>query len=311
MIQNGDVFITNLERGFWGAFRIIQSKVYLEFTDYEYCLIAITSFIDTKKPIITDSKLTEVLIQKRFSYKDTPNINIYSGKNIEKNFEYLGNIPSTDKENNIKVKVGNGENGFPMAGAVQKGFGYDVFYEWRWDNENDIYKKEVEEQQRIAEENYHNRVLIPKKMMGENLFWNIISLFNWHGKNDGDIIEPAIKYLSSLKVTDIKQFEENLTFKLYCLDTKEHAKNIGEYSYSENDDYVSVDFFLYARCAAVSKGKELFEEILNNPTKMPKNCDFEALLIISEYAYERKTKKEFNYVTGCDYETYSNKIGWK
>ena len=128
---------------------------------------------------------------------------------------------------------------------------------------------------------------------------------------DNEIVEPAIKHLSKLKVSDIKQFEENLAYKLFCLDTKEHAKNIGNGSYNEESNYVSVDFFLYARCKAVANGKYFYEDVLNNPLKMPKDEDFEVLLSLSEMAYEIKTKKEFDYSTGVDYETYSNKKGWE
>jgi len=312
MINNGDIFITKLDRNFFGAFRVIKTKGKFDFSDYEFFLISITSFIDTKKPEINDIRLTQPLIERRFFFNNKPNINIYSGKIIEKNFEFLGNIPLTEKEEKLKIKIGDGtDGGFPLCGAIQKEFGFEAFLEWRWKNENKLVLAEHEEQKKRAEELRRNIVMKPKAMMDDNQFWDIISLFNWNEVDDDKIVEPVIKHLSKLKVADIKQFQENLTNKLYCLDTKEHAKNIGDGSYNETDDYVSVDFFLYARCKAVANGQIFYDTVLKDPTQMPKDEDFEVLLGVSGTAYELKTKKELDYSTGCDYETYSNKEGWK
>lgn len=180
MINNGDIFITKLERDFYGAFRIIKTKGELDFLEDEVFLIAITSYIDKEKPKITDKRLTEYLIEKRFFFDNTPNIKIYAGRIIEKQFEYLGNIPLTQKEEKLKIKVGDGKNGgFPLCGQVQKDFGYQAFLEWRWQNENELMKKEHEEQSKKVEEFYKNRIMKPKKMMEDEQFWEIISLFDW------------------------------------------------------------------------------------------------------------------------------------
>lgn len=115
-----------------------------------------------------------------------------------------------------------------------------------------------------------------------------------------------------MSVKDIKEFEEALSYKLYLLDTKEHAKNIGEYSYDEEtQDYFSADLFLYFRCSVITEGKECFELTIKNPQNMPKDNSFEPLLSLASEAYQRRTGKEFEYLTGCDYETFSNDAGWK
>jgi len=44
---------------------------------------------------------------------------------------------------------------------------------------------------------------------------------------------------------------------------------------------------------------------------MPKDVTFELILSIAAKAYQRKTKKEFLYNLSHNYETYSNKEGWK
>lgn len=312
MIQNGDIFITKLERGFYGALRILKTQGKFDFSKCEFLLIATTSYIDTQKPLITDPRLTEVLIERRFYFNNMPNINIYSGEIIEKTFEYLGNVPLTPQEEKLKIRIGNGtDGGFPLYGALEKDFGFAAFSEWRWANENELVVKEYEEEQKREEEMMDDSVTEPNAMMDDDKFWTIIGLFNWEKYNSDMIVAPAIKHLSKLKAADIKQFEETMATKLYNLDTVEHAKNIGEHSYNEKDNYISVDFFLYARCMAVAKGKAFYESALNDPKKMPKEKDFEVLLSVAELAYEMKSRKEFDYTTYNSYETYSNKQGWK
>ena len=109
----------------------------------------------------------------------------------------------------------------------------------------------------------------------------------------------------------IALFEECLSYKLFLLDTKAHAKHIGKDSYVNSKKHFSVDAFLYARCAAVANGRECYEAALKNPPEMPKDVEFEALLTIAPDAYELKTGKELEYTPGCSYETYSNIEGWK
>jgi hypothetical protein len=43
---------------------------------------------------------------------------------------------------------------------------------------------------------------------------------------------------------------------------------------------------------------------------MPKDLEFEYLLSIAPKAYKKKTGEDFEYITGCSYETFSNKDGW-
>lgn len=146
MIHNGDVFLTKLERGFFGAFRVLKTQVRFDYSKYVFYLIAITSYIDTVKPDITDKRLTEVLREKRFSLELKPNINFYSGQIIEKHFKYLGNIPLTEEESKLPIKIGNGEDGgFPVCGAVQKDFGYEAVLEWRWEHERVAWLEERDE----------------------------------------------------------------------------------------------------------------------------------------------------------------------
>ena len=147
------------------------------------------------------------------------------------------------------------------------------------------------------------------KPLTENEFWDIISLLDWEREEDTDIIQPAINKLCALPIAHIYGFEDILALKLYELDQKKFAKNTGENAYQKGK-YFSVDVFLYARACVVANGQEAYEEVVKNPTLMPKGMTFEPLLSLASKAYEIKTGKGFSYIPSYIYETYSNKEGW-
>ena len=146
--------------------------------------------------------------------------------------------------------------------------------------------------------------------MNEEKFWEIINLLNWNGTTDEDIIEPAVVALSRLDEKDIFKFEDILSEKLFNLDAKKYAENIGDDSYSENN-YFSVDGFLYVRACVVANGREFYKSVVEQPTLMPKEVDFEPLLTIAHEAYRTRTgKTDFNHTPKLSYETFSNQQGW-
>jgi hypothetical protein len=159
-----------------------------------------------------------------------------------------------------------------------------------------------------AEIEIHIRKKTPS-FLNEEEFWEIINQLNWEADNNFAIVEPAIEKLSTYAIAKIYAFQELLTQKLHQLDTPEHARNIGEASFSV-DRYFSVDNFLYARACVVANGKAIFEEVLQNPSEMPKDLTFEPLLHIAAEAYKRKTKRNFTFLPSVSYETYSNQIAW-
>ena len=148
--------------------------------------------------------------------------------------------------------------------------------------------------------------------MKEAAFWTLITLFNWGATGDDEaVIKPVVDALSELSTEEIYAFEEILTEKLHALDAKKYAKEIGEDAYVNDEQYFSVDGFLYSRCVIVANGEEFYEHIIKSPTDFPKDMDFEALLYVAQKAYEKKTGKEWGHVSKLSYETYSNKSGWK
>lgn len=147
--------------------------------------------------------------------------------------------------------------------------------------------------------------------MDEALFWEVIAAFNWKKTGDDDaVLKPALKKLVAMEVADIQEFAEILSEKLHQLDGLAYASNIGPDSYQDGKHF-SVDYFLYVRCCVVANGKEYYELVVNNPTEMPEEMDFEALLYLADEAYNQKMGTEDeNLFTRLSYETYSNEKGW-
>ena len=149
------------------------------------------------------------------------------------------------------------------------------------------------------------------KPMNNETFWQILGLFDWRKQGDDDaVIEPAVKVLAQFKVEEIYKFYDILNQKLFALDTKAHAKEIGSEAYKE-DKYFSADWFLYSRCACLTNGEDYYENVLKNPSAFPKDIEFETLITVASEAYELKTDEEWNYCSEFSYETYSNEVAWK
>jgi len=117
--------------------------------------------------------------------------------------------------------------------------------------------------------------------------------------------------MAKLASQSIRQFEERLATLLHQLDTQEHAKHIGEPLYVDAESGFSADGFLYARCAAVANGRDFYAAALADPSCMPKDMEFEALLSIASSAFEARTGESLDYQAGCSYESFSNLAGWK
>jgi uncharacterized protein DUF4240 len=148
--------------------------------------------------------------------------------------------------------------------------------------------------------------------MSDEQFWDLISRLDWSRAGDDEaVIEPVIAIVAAMGANAASAFEDVLAQKLYELDTREHARNIGEYAFVDGEnDLFSVDWFLYARCVVVANGRAFFTKVLRNPELFPKDMDFEALLAIAPQAYERVTAQPFDHLTPVSYETFSNRSGW-
>ncbi len=147
--------------------------------------------------------------------------------------------------------------------------------------------------------------------MSDELFWRIIALFNWKKSGDDEaVIEPAVKALAQMAPENIKAFEDILAAKLYALDTEAHAREIGDEAYQPGRHFSS-DWFLYERCCVIANGSAFYESVLSEPKKMPKDTEFETILLIAGLAYERRTGEKIDHTSPVSYETFANKLGWQ
>jgi len=148
--------------------------------------------------------------------------------------------------------------------------------------------------------------------MDDATFWSLIDRFDWSKEEDDDIIEPAVMALALLPDSQIAEFQQILARKLYALDGRAWAQESGELIWFGDPDRVAVDGFLYARCLVVANGREFYEAVLADPTTMPKDADFEAILMVGSDAYDRKTGLTWDELdeTDVSYETFSNEAGW-
>lgn len=141
-------------------------------------------------------------------------------------------------------------------------------------------------------------------------FWKAINMLDWEKEGDDEkVTEPLIDFLSEQPIGHIYRFSDILSEKLWQLDTFAHAKIFLDDP--DEEGLLSVDDFLYTRCAVVANGQDYYEKILHNPNLMPPDLTFEPLLYIALKAYKRKTGKNFSPISAYNYETYSNKKGWQ
>jgi Protein of unknown function (DUF4240) len=150
--------------------------------------------------------------------------------------------------------------------------------------------------------------------MDDSGFWRLIALLDWSREGDDErVVEPLVRALAALPDVEIAAFQNTLASKLYALDGRAWAQHSGESVWWGEPDSLSVDGFLYARCAVVANGVELYDAVLADPTRMPRDLEFESLLYVASTAYERKTGLEFEGElddTDVSFETFSNEAGW-
>lgn len=102
----------------------------------------------------------------------------------------------------------------------------------------------------------------------------------------------------------ILTFYDLLSEKLYLIDGRKYAEN------SSQEESVSADLFLYARCFVVASGRAIYYQTLHYPSLFPKDLFFEILLELPERAWKMKTGKELEHFPKFMYETGFNVKGW-
>jgi Protein of unknown function (DUF4240) len=147
--------------------------------------------------------------------------------------------------------------------------------------------------------------------LSEEAFWALIALLDWSKTGDDEaVILPVVAKLAESPLRHIYDFKDILSQKLYLIDTREHARYIGEAAYNETSEQFSGDIFLFARCCAVANGQASYEQVRRDPAAMPKDLEFAPLLRIANEAYRRQKSALMRYVAAYPIETGSNLEGW-
>jgi hypothetical protein len=173
-------------------------------------------------------------------------------------------------------------------------------------NINDMTAQFIQELREKFEKNTQIEIRVKEQkhdsaLLSETQFWQIIDTLDWSKKDADGILSPAVTALAQMPLANIYLFKDKMAEKLYNLDTQAHAT---AYLAKEEDGYLSADYFLYTRCAVLAEGQSYYEKVLNQPSEMPCDIDFEPLLSLADDAYALKTGKAFNYSPAFNYETH-------
>lgn len=150
-------------------------------------------------------------------------------------------------------------------------------------------------------------------------FWSLIHLIDQSAlseRNEKAALAPLRAALAELEQTELEDFEEQLAQALYRLDGEVYANHAGRAGASD-------DNFMYLRTFVVARGKEFYDDVQADPSKMPKlmkeRCP--ALLHIVADAWEASHDEDWEFEPSVSPETGSNaklwddgsdsKTGWK
>jgi hypothetical protein len=147
--------------------------------------------------------------------------------------------------------------------------------------------------------------------MNRDNFWRILDTVDRDAlRNSAErkAVEPLIQKLVQMTEAEIIEFQRHLLRCLFDLDTRANF-----YASAGN---LSDDSFLYVRCFVVGMGKQFYEQVVNDPSKMPEAADsFEWLLSAAAIAWSEATgypEGNFEHFVSNAHspETGSNSAGW-
>lgn len=147
--------------------------------------------------------------------------------------------------------------------------------------------------------------------MTQEEFWNLISTIDISAleREDEDAaLQPLALALRGKDVSELEEFEEILSQKLYDIDGRAYCENCGEAGASD-------DSFLDMRCYVVARGKDHYEAVKADPTLMPKSFEqwCESLLYVHREAWAQATGQDagdWEFEASVSYESASNEELW-
>ena len=154
--------------------------------------------------------------------------------------------------------------------------------------------------------------MLPAVMTWDD-FWKLIATLG--GRADYDSCTRLTNVLALREVQEITGFGERMAESLYRLDQERFGRlpvaNMGS---PDAPFPQSGDHFLYARCAVVAAGRDVYEGVFADPSGFgPFTAPAlagEWLLYVAQNAFEVVTGEEWDRRTQYSFESYSNRDGW-
>jgi len=289
----GDVFAIRHPRGFFGAVRVLRKRA------GEY-LLACSTYLERKPPLITDPRLRTIQRQTEISWEGKPSVH-WTYDSFPRTWRPLGSIAPTAREARRDSKFWCG----------WEGAGIEAWWAWRFRHERAKFERELNRDaaRERREEIVRLRRARPKAMMAEGEFWDFIALIVEQGSDRNRLVQ-LIRALAEKSGVDIRRYHERLVERLYRLDTREHARRMKTGAWRGDGARFSPDGFLYARCGCVARGREFYDRVRKQPGLLARATEFEALLDTADLAHRRKTGRSLSYQAGLSFESCSNLAGW-
>ncbi|WP_299530508.1 DUF4240 domain-containing protein [uncultured Streptomyces sp.] len=145
-------------------------------------------------------------------------------------------------------------------------------------------------------------------------FWSLIGTLE--GKADREGCGRLADKLSRRSVPDIIGFAERHAEALHRLDQEKFGMlPVADLTDRDGGPFPqSADHFLYARCAVVAAGREVWERVFFDVGAFAPytstRYDGEWLLYVVDEAYEKATGRAWERTTRYCFETFSNLDGW-
>ncbi|MFK8161515.1 MAG: DUF4240 domain-containing protein [Lewinella sp.] len=141
------------------------------------------------------------------------------------------------------------------------------------------------------------------KDRAESTFWEFIDKIDYDGETAEDMLSPLIEALAASSIKTIYNFQDRLSERLAALDGPTY------HAIASKGLSGSSDSFLYARCFVVANGRDLYYQVINNPTKFPDEW-FEDILNVPGKAYEKKVGTPLDRMSSEVYESFFNQELW-
>lgn len=285
-LQPGDLFVSPLPNGQFGAIKILRVK-------QGFHLVGVSKWVGDAPPTASTKgigELTSGLSTGPMHLRSKFQASWYSGRPPSE-MQFITNIPLSEEEMAYETPDCSGDWRPFMAALVlvrEKGMSADNLWEM------------------VRASTAPSPLVKYVSPMPLASFWELIANTN----PCEDECCRLVEQLSVMNPSVIRSFQERLARLLWALDAPIYANRGGCDSPST---ILSPDKFLYQRCWVVGQGRKVYTETTSNPGKMPEANECEDLIAAAPQALgiAEGITGEVDIPTTVSFETYSNNKAWK